>query len=42
MPINRKKMNAMKKEYGAKKAKQVYYAMENKAKAKSKKKPSRS
>lgn len=32
MPVNRKKMNAMMKEYGAKKGKEVYYAMENKMK----------
>jgi len=31
-------MDAMKKQYGAKKAKEVYYAMENKAKSSSKKK----
>lgn len=36
-------MSAMKKEYGAKKGKQVYYAVEakEKAKAKSKAKPSK-
>ena len=36
MPVNQKKMAAMKKEYGAKKGKQVYFAMENKAKHASK------
>lgn len=30
MPINRKKMTAMKKTYGVKKGEDVYYAMENK------------
>lgn len=38
MPINQKKMKNLKKEYGAKKAKKVYYALENKAKQKQKKK----
>lgn len=33
MPVNQKKMKNMKKEYGAKKGKQVYYAMEMKQKA---------
>ena len=37
MPVNKKKMAAMKKEYGAKKAKEVYYAVENKQKQKKKK-----
>ena len=37
MPINRKKMDALKKQYGARKAKDVYYALENKAKASKKK-----
>ena len=37
MPVNQKKMKAMKKEYGAAKGKQVYYAMENKQKIASKK-----
>lgn len=36
MPINQKKMKALKKEYGAKKGKSVYYALENKQKAKPK------
>ena len=31
-PVNRKKMAALKKEYGKKKGEDVYYAMENKAK----------
>lgn len=34
MPINQKKMKALKKEYGAKKGKSVYHALENKAKRK--------
>lgn len=39
MPVNKKKMKALKKEYGAKKGESVYYAMEMKAKkAKPKKK----
>jgi len=38
MPVNKKKMAAMKKEYGAKKGTQVYYALENKMKKKHKKK----
>ena len=37
MPINQKKMKAIKEEYGAKKGKQVYYAMENKQKQSPKK-----
>ena len=32
MPVNKDKMEAMKKEYGSKKGEQVYYAMENKRK----------
>lgn len=40
MPINRKKMTAMKKEYGAKKGERVYYAMEQQAK-KTKHRPKR-
>ena len=32
MPINKKKMNALKAEYGSKKGIKVYYAMENKSK----------
>lgn len=36
MPINRKKMMALKKEYGKEKGKQVYYALEQKAKKKRK------
>lgn len=31
-PVNRKKMAALKKEYGKKKGEDVYYAMENKEK----------
>ena len=38
MPINQKKMKALKKEYGAKKGKDVYYALEQKAKQKKKSK----
>lgn len=30
MPVNKKMMAAMKKEYGSKKGENVYYAMENK------------
>ncbi len=36
MPVNKSMMAAMKKEYGAKKGKQVYYAVEAKEKAKTK------
>lgn len=38
MPVNQKKMKALKKEYGSEKGKQVYYALENKAKKKQGKK----
>lgn len=38
MPVNRKKMEAMKKQYGKEKGKDVYYALENKMKQKQKKK----
>jgi hypothetical protein len=38
MPIKRKMMNALKKEYGSKKGKDVYYAMEQKSKKKKVKK----
>jgi hypothetical protein len=38
MPVNRKKMAALKKEYGAEKGKNIYYALEQKAKKKKKKK----
>ncbi len=37
MPINRKKMAALKKKYGAKKGERIYYALEMKAKKKRKK-----
>lgn len=37
MPINRKKMNNLKKEYGEKKGKEIYYALENKLTKKKKK-----
>lgn len=30
MPVNRKKMAALKKQYGAKKGEEVYYALEKK------------
>lgn len=33
MPINEKKMAALKKQYGAKKGKEIYYKMENKSKS---------
>jgi hypothetical protein len=38
MPVNKKEMKNLKKEYGAKKGKQIYYALENKQKAKAKRK----
>ena len=38
MPVNQKKMKALKKEYGSKKGENIYYALENKAKHKRKKK----
>lgn len=38
MPVNKKKMAAMKKEYGSKRGEEVYYAMENKQKHSKKKK----
>lgn len=43
MPVNKSMMAAMKKEYGAKKGKQVYYTVEakEKAKTKAKSKPSK-
>lgn len=37
MPMNKKEMAAMMKEYGAKKGKQVYSAVENKKKSQKKK-----
>lgn len=37
MPVNRKKMSNLKKEYGEKKGKSIYYALENKEKVKQKK-----
>ena len=37
MPINRKMMNSLKQEYGKEKAKNIYYAIENKTKHKKKK-----
>lgn len=39
MPVNKSMMAAMKKEYGAKKGKSVYYAVEAKQKAAKKAKP---
>jgi hypothetical protein len=36
MPVNKKKMAALVKEYGEKKGKEVYYAMEQKEKSKKK------
>lgn len=36
MPVNRKKMKALKEEYGAEKGENIYYAMENKAMKKDK------
>lgn len=36
MPVNKKKMAALKKEYGKEKGKSVYYALENKVKKKKK------
>jgi hypothetical protein len=39
MPINKSMMENMKKQYGAKKGKDVYYAVEAKQKAAAKKKP---
>jgi hypothetical protein len=41
MPVNKSMMAAMKKEYGAKKGKSVYYAVEAKQKAKGKTKAKR-
>jgi hypothetical protein len=34
MPVNKKEMKALKKEYGKKKGKSIYYALENKWKKK--------
>lgn len=34
MPINKKKMSALVKEYGKKKGEEIYYALEAKAKKK--------
>lgn len=36
MPVNRSMMKDLKKQYGKDKGEQVYYALENKRKAKSK------
>lgn len=38
MPVNRKKMKSLKEQYGKEKGKDVYYALEMKAKKKAKKK----
>lgn len=38
MPVNKKEMKNLKKEYGKKKGEKVYYALENKKKTKKKKK----
>lgn len=38
MPVNKKKMSALKKEYGEKKGESVYFALENKMKKLKKKK----
>lgn len=38
MPVNRKKMAALKKQYGTKKGEDVYYAQETMAKKKVRKK----
>ena len=37
MPVNKKKMDAMKKEYGSKKWENIYFATEQKNKKKAKK-----
>jgi hypothetical protein len=37
MPVNKSMMESMKKQYGAKKGKNVYYAVEQKQKAAAKK-----
>lgn len=34
MPVDRKKMNALKEEYGPKKGEEIYYAMEAKERGK--------
>ena len=39
MPVNKAMMKSMKKEYGAKKGEQIYYAVENKQKKKAHKGP---
>lgn len=38
MPINKKMMSSLKKEYGKKKGESIYYALENKKKSKKHKK----
>jgi len=37
MPVNKKKMSALKQEYGQKKGEMIYYALEKSKKLKSKK-----
>lgn len=37
MPVNKKKMNSLVKQYGKEKAKRIYYALENKKKGNKKK-----
>ena len=37
MPINRKKMSALQKQYGKEKGTRIYYALENKEKTSKKK-----
>jgi len=39
MPVNKSMMKSMKEQYGKKKGEQVYYAVEAKQKASTKKKP---
>lgn len=38
MPVNRKKMAALKEQYGAEKGERIYYALEQKEKKRKKKK----
>jgi len=38
MPINQKRMNALRKQYGVKKGTEIYYAMETQEKQKHKRK----
>lgn len=41
MPVQKKKMTALKSEYGSKKGESVYYALENSSKKPGKKKPAK-